>query len=398
MKPSTGIQNTELYAREAATGIDTWETYNPTNLERGFEPLETFPAKWFNSLMYQITNTLIQIKRAADNMHDELVSAITGMGIELDASATNQLFRAIQKAAELKIATATVLGGVKASAEAWKVNVDANGIMSVNQAAATADSYGSVKSSGDSWKVSVASDGTMSVNQAAATTSAYGSVKSKTTGTTANRDYDVEVKSDGTMKVNVPWTDTNSHKDWGLMLSGDTLYIGEYSSSYRSSVDLPTVGFFNALIGGIVNSSGSSSDLARRLCADNVWRSWTQSQDASSQITIVDLLRGPFILDGAQFYPLQRRYVIRIRRNTSWAESTEFRFRLQFPGYAVSSSSTPVSVYVYLEYNWIPDHGRAGLEWGYELTADGIDLNVYNRNAAYSWAYTARVVIVIDVQ
>ena len=41
-----------------------------------------------------------------------------------------------------------------------------------------------------------------------ATTSVLGLVKSATTGTAANRDYNVQVNPDGTMKVNVPWTDT----------------------------------------------------------------------------------------------------------------------------------------------------------------------------------------------
>ena len=41
-----------------------------------------------------------------------------------------------------------------------------------------------------------------------ATATVLGGVKSKATGTTANRNYNVEVNSDGTMKVNVPWTDT----------------------------------------------------------------------------------------------------------------------------------------------------------------------------------------------
>ncbi len=43
-----------------------------------------------------------------------------------------------------------------------------------------------------------------------ATASVLGGVKSSTTGTTANRDYNVQVNSDGTMKVNVPWTDNNT--------------------------------------------------------------------------------------------------------------------------------------------------------------------------------------------
>ena len=43
-----------------------------------------------------------------------------------------------------------------------------------------------------------------------ATSTVLGGVKSVTTGTTANRDYNVEVNADGTMKVNVPWTDTNT--------------------------------------------------------------------------------------------------------------------------------------------------------------------------------------------
>lgn len=43
-----------------------------------------------------------------------------------------------------------------------------------------------------------------------ATATILGGVKSKATGTTANRDYNVQVNSDGTMKVNVPWTDNNT--------------------------------------------------------------------------------------------------------------------------------------------------------------------------------------------
>ena len=43
-----------------------------------------------------------------------------------------------------------------------------------------------------------------------ATANTLGGVKSSTTGTTPERDYNVEINTDGTMKVNVPWVDLNT--------------------------------------------------------------------------------------------------------------------------------------------------------------------------------------------
>lgn len=57
-------------------------------------------------------------------------------------------------------------------------------------------------------------DRTLSLSTA--TSSTLGGVKSATTGTTANRDYNVQVNSDGTMKVNVPWTDTYTQYPYGF--------------------------------------------------------------------------------------------------------------------------------------------------------------------------------------
>ena len=65
-----------------------------------------------------------------------------------------------------------------------------------------------------------------------ATPSAAGLVKSSTTGTTSDRDYNVEVNSDGTMKVNVPWTDTTYTNGTGLSLSG-----GEFSVNIQDNLD-----------------------------------------------------------------------------------------------------------------------------------------------------------------
>lgn len=61
--------------------------------------------------------------------------------------------------------------------------------------------------------LTIEEDGTLNATDTTydtATSTTPGLVKSTATGTTANRDYNVEVKDDGTMKVNVPWTDTDT--------------------------------------------------------------------------------------------------------------------------------------------------------------------------------------------
>lgn len=64
-----------------------------------------------------------------------------------------------------------------------------------------------------------------------ATSTVLGGVKSSTTGTTANRDYNVQVKSDGTMKVNVPWTDTHQDISNLVPYTGATkdVHLGKHS-------------------------------------------------------------------------------------------------------------------------------------------------------------------------
>ena len=78
-----------------------------------------------------------------------------------------------------------------------------------------------------------------------ATSTKLGLVKSSTTGTAANRNYNVQVNSDGTMKVNVPWTDTNTSHNHsagvGLVGSGSAGTSGgtyTYKAKLRSETAL----------------------------------------------------------------------------------------------------------------------------------------------------------------
>ena len=82
---------------------------------------------------------------------------------------------------------------------ATKVSSDSHGVITINS---TDNNTTYSASTG----LSLSNDNKFSLKTA--TASEIGGVKSSTTGTTANRDYNVQVNSDGTMKVNVPWTDT----------------------------------------------------------------------------------------------------------------------------------------------------------------------------------------------
>ena len=87
---------------------------------------------------------------------------------------------------------------------ATKVSSDSHGVITINS---TDNDTKYSASTG----LSLSNDNKFSLKTA--TASEIGGVKSSTTGTTANRDYNVQVNSDGTMKVNVPWTDTHLNLD-----------------------------------------------------------------------------------------------------------------------------------------------------------------------------------------
>ena len=204
MNSTDNIPLTEPYAANAEYAYDDMAQYKanaPQNFSRGFEPYETLPATWFNTLMRQTTLTLQATKAAVDQLFAEMNSLMVAGDQTPDATKVNQILLAIQKVTELNIATASILGGVK--------------------------------SSSDDWKVSVGVDGKMTVNTTLATAANAGLVKSQTTGTDANKTYNVEVNNDGTMKVCVPWP------TYQLKLEGTELSIVSDGSG-SATVILPS--------------------------------------------------------------------------------------------------------------------------------------------------------------
>ena len=212
----------KLYASESDYVHKTFAEYLDAaaeNYDKGFEPLQTLPASWYNSLLYLLTEQAQATKVLCDSIFAELQSVLTAGGVEPSASYTNQLLTAIETITKLNTATASILGGIKSSAANWGVQVDpttstasvntvdastsAKGIVQLNdninsdsttQAAtanavrqaveaakpgiATASTSGIIKASSFKWGISVnPSTGIALVNTVNASTSAKGIVQ-----------------------------------------------------------------------------------------------------------------------------------------------------------------------------------------------------------------------------
>ena len=138
-----------LYASESDYVHKTFEDYLSAaeeNYDKGFEPLQTLPASWYNSLLYLLTEQAQATKVLCDSIFAELQSVLTAGGVEPSASYTNQLLTAIDTITKLNTATASILGGIKSSAENWKIAVDpTTSIASVNTVDASTSTKGIVQ-------------------------------------------------------------------------------------------------------------------------------------------------------------------------------------------------------------------------------------------------------------
>lgn len=139
----------KLYASESDYVHKTFAEYLDAaaeNYDKGFEPLQTLPASWYNSLLYLLTEQAQATKVLCDSIFAELQSVLTAGGVEPSASYTNQLLTAIETITKLNTATASILGGIKSSADNWKIAVDpATSIASVNTVDASTSAKGIVQ-------------------------------------------------------------------------------------------------------------------------------------------------------------------------------------------------------------------------------------------------------------
>ena len=77
--------------------MQEYEQEAPTNFERGFEPLESLPATWYNTLAKELTKQAQATKSVVDSIYAELSNVITSAGYELSAADTTQLITSLNK-------------------------------------------------------------------------------------------------------------------------------------------------------------------------------------------------------------------------------------------------------------------------------------------------------------
>ena len=75
----------KIYASESDYVHKTFEDYLKAaeeNYDKGFEPLQTLPASWYNSLLYLLTEQAKATKELCDSIFAELQSVLSAGGVE----------------------------------------------------------------------------------------------------------------------------------------------------------------------------------------------------------------------------------------------------------------------------------------------------------------------------
>lgn len=100
MTPNNELKSFNTYAAQSRYAYENMQEYEeqaPINFERGFEPLESLPATWYNTVIKELTKQAQAIKALGDSMYAELSNVITAAGYELSAADLTQLKTSLDK-------------------------------------------------------------------------------------------------------------------------------------------------------------------------------------------------------------------------------------------------------------------------------------------------------------
>lgn len=119
MTPTNDLKSFNTYAAQSRYAYENMQEYEeqaPVNFERGFEPLESLPATWYNTVIKELTKQAQAIKALGDSMYAELSNVITAAGYELSAADLTQLKTSLDKL-YATYATTSSAGPVKLAAD-----------------------------------------------------------------------------------------------------------------------------------------------------------------------------------------------------------------------------------------------------------------------------------------
>ena len=267
MTPDNNLKSfPRIYANESDYVHKTFADYlnaAAENYDKGFEPLQTLPASWYNSLLYLLTEQAKATKELCDSIFAELQSVLTAGDVEPSASYTNQLLTAIETITELHTATASVLGGIKSSADNWKIAVDpTTAIASVNTVDASTSAKGIVQlndniNSDSQTQAATANAVRKAVADAKpgiATTSATGVIKA------SSSNWGVQVNST-TGEATVKTVDASTSAKGIVQLSDtidDSTDKAATAKAVKTAVTAATPGIATTSATGVVKASSSN--------------------------------------------------------------------------------------------------------------------------------------------
>lgn len=119
MTPNNELKSFNTYAAQSRYAYENMQEYEeqaPLNFERGFEPLESLPATWYNTVIKELTKQAQAIKALGDSIYAELSNVITSAGYDLSAADLTQLKTSLDKL-YATYATTSSAGPVKLAAD-----------------------------------------------------------------------------------------------------------------------------------------------------------------------------------------------------------------------------------------------------------------------------------------
>lgn len=342
----------KLYANESDYVHKTFEDYLDAaaeNYDKGFEPLQTLPASWYNSLLYLLTEQAQATKVLCDSIFAELQSVLTAGGIEPNAAYTNQLLTAIETITKLNTATASILGGIKSSAANWGVQVDpTTSTASVNTVDASTSAKGIVQLNDSVTSDSTTQAATANAVRKAVEAARPGIATSSTPGLiiSSPANWDVQVDSSGIASVNTVNASTSTKGIVWLndSITSDSTTEAATANAVRKAIEAAKPGIATASTAGIIKASSDPWGVQVHPTGVASIQPVDASTSAKGIVQLSDAIDSPESDKAATAYAVGRAYANGVFRAVCTTEAAEYVKTVTAPKGFILLTNTLIAV------------------------------------------------------